>query len=845
MLDPLTFAGISAGTKVLVDTVLVPLAKEAGGDFYKDFLKDNASKALYEKVPALLKKVIDRSHKDFLDLFREELEYCDLPGTLVKHEFAAPLKQLLQDPDVKQFLGKALDFETKKLDGNFLQDKWARLHVSTLPKEFDWEQLTKNYLRKVKGLIREDAELSRQLELNYQERVRENTEELVGVKVGFDLGQYQESLKEKFGSLSLDSLDTTGAAYDNLRLWKIFVAQDVRECAEFAPQMYELPKERLLELQKAGEIDSLLSLDTLEQQRKSYAEKPIESVRGVVGLGAARSVERAVILGDPGSGKSTLLRAIALDWAEKSLAALKNEPIPILIELRLYAQDKDAGVCNSFLEYLHKGNTACRLNQLALDELLKSGKAVALFDGVDEVFDPNLREAVVTDIHRFSNSYPQVQMVVTSRWLGYKAETLRKADFQHYMLQDLNAEQIEDFLARWHRLTFTAAQEEDKKRKQARLQKAITESKAIRELAGNPLLLTMMAILNRNQELPRDRARLYERASEVLLYQWDVEVKLHEQEELKNWQIDVRDKQAMLRKVAHHMQANDDGLSGNVISREDLERILTEYLKTLEVSRARAVAKVMIEQLRERNFILCYLGADNYAFVHRTFLEYFCASEFVHQFEKEKVLQQEDLEALHSDHFQDESWDEVLRLMAGMIEPRFVGNIVQHLIIQEVDSNNFLDDSLRFRPSGFEQGFVSRGAIGHLLLAADCVAEVRTHSELGPPAQKLLAELKKKQEREYPYYLEQDAALAITDAIAVHWKNAPQTLPWLEQCVESRDGASYFPESALRSISSYWAAKSSTLPWLKSRAQEDDNWAVRSAAVQELAKGWKDDPDTL
>ncbi|MEL6604081.1 MAG: NACHT domain-containing protein, partial [Cyanobacteria bacterium J06614_10] len=271
----------------------------------------------------------------------------------------------------------------------------------------------------------------------------------------------------------------------------------------------------------------------------------------MVGLDGADAVLRSVILGDPGSGKSTLLRALALSWADRSLAELRDEPIPLLIELRLYAQDKEKGICNDFLEYLHRGNTACRLNQLELDELLKAGKAVALFDGVDEVFDPALREAVVTDIHRFSNRYPAVQMVVTSRWLGYKAEALRNAEFAHYMLQDLNDEQIEDFLERWHGLTFTAGQKEERERKQGRLQKAIEESKAIRELAGNPLLLTMMAILNRSQELPRDRARLYERASEVLLYQWDVEEKLYEQEDLKNWQIDVRDKQAMLRKVAH------------------------------------------------------------------------------------------------------------------------------------------------------------------------------------------------------------------------------------------------------------------------------------------------------
>ena len=80
-----------------------------------------------------------------------------------------------------------------------------------------------------------------------------------------------------------------------------------------------------------------------------------------------------------------------------------------------------------------------------------------------------------------------------------------------------NKDQIENFIQRWHDLAFQ--NREDKSVKQKRLQKAITESKAIRELAGNPLLLTMMAVLNRTQELPRDRPKLYERASEVLLHQ--------------------------------------------------------------------------------------------------------------------------------------------------------------------------------------------------------------------------------------------------------------------------------------------------------------------------------------
>jgi len=215
---------------------------------------------------------------------------------------------------------------------------------------------------------------------------------------------------------------------------------------------------------------------------------------------------------------------------------LPLHPIPLLLELRTYARDKQAGKCQDMLSFIHSGNVTCRLNQLQLHDTLKAGHAIALFDGIDEVFEPNLRDEVVTDIHRFTNEYPTVQVMVTSRWLGYKAQRLRDAGFNHLMLQDLDDEQIKAFMQRWHDLTF--ADGADKVRKQERLQKAVDDSKAIRELAGNPLLLTMMAILNRNQELPRDRPELYNQASRVLLHQWDVERALVEDQRLDPKAID-------------------------------------------------------------------------------------------------------------------------------------------------------------------------------------------------------------------------------------------------------------------------------------------------------------------
>ncbi len=162
-----------------------------------------------------------------------------------------------------------------------------------------------------------------------------------------------------------------------------------------------------------------------------------------------------VILGDPGSGKSTLLKYLALNWARSPLNNSFSLPIPVLIELRTYMQRREEKACHNFLEFFHKCSGAIfHLNQHQLHEQLKTGKALVMFDGLDEVFDPAQRKDVITDIHRFTNEYRDVQVIVTSRVIGYKPQRLQDAEFHRFILQDLEPKQIQDFIHRWHELTF-------------------------------------------------------------------------------------------------------------------------------------------------------------------------------------------------------------------------------------------------------------------------------------------------------------------------------------------------------------------------------------------------------
>ena len=49
--------------------------------------------------------------------------------------------------------------------------------------------------------------------------------------------------------------------------------------------------------------------------------------------------------------------------------------------------------------------------------------------------------------------------------------------------------------------------------------------------------------------------------------------------------------------------------------------------------------------------------------------------------------------------------------------------------------------------------------------------------------------------------------------------------------------------AAVEELARGWKDDPETLPCLKQLAQSDDDWRVRVAAIEELARGWKDDPE--
>ncbi|MEB3231691.1 MAG: NACHT domain-containing protein [Leptolyngbyaceae bacterium] len=831
MLDILLSATAGQVGKLGLEQVL-ELGQGALEDYAQDFFKDSLGGGVAKLKASVLKGPMGEAVGEFIKVFVQELKDNDVPDSSIKHHYTGAIKQLVKDRAVKPILGQAFETSCEVIDYGQLAEIWTQQYRQPgwgFPdEEFRWKRVAKKYVTAVKGIVKGNEELRSLLTTDLLEQIAQNT---TLFSPGFDTQTYRESLQASYGYLKLYTLDSTDRV-DAIKLWRMFIEQTVREA--LPPTRYDLPLDIKRRLQAEGQLEDALTPEELE-----YYQQPAWKA-----LDAVMDAPRSVILGDPGAGKSTLLQYLALEWVEG-----KTDVLPLLIELREYVLDQSP----SFLDFLHSGSGAdWQFDQKHLHQYLAEQPTLVMFDGLDEVFDRPTQSAIIDDIIRFAQQYPQSRVVVTSRIIGYNPERFRHADFHQFTIQPLDETEIHEFIDRWYDLAMGA--DPDKVRLKERLKEAISQSKAIQNLADNPLLLTMMAILNRRQELPRDRADLYDQASRVLLYHWDVD---HKRLQLPLDAIGRREKQEILRLIAYEMQAGEDGLKGNLISADRLTRILTDYLINQGFSEPREKASQLIQQLRERNFILCYRGADTYGFMHRTFLEYFCAIEIVHRFEKQRTLTFEQLrDEVFGQHWQDETWHEVLRLICGSIDPKFSGELIRLVVNKGIDKSKHIEFSKGSHP----KSYLKPSGLINLILAADCLSEVKNIKEVDLVREDLLKKMKR--EIQQPAIaLTYKLTEAILNRIA---QNYPETLEWLQAWVESPEGYPYhyypcydyddsgchsfdvtfIPSAALSAIARNYHSVPGILSWLKSQIGNDCLF-VPQAAISEIAHYYHNNPDIL
>lgn len=446
---------------------------------------------------------------------------------------------------------------------------------------------------------------------------------------------------------------------------------------------------------------------------------------------------RLAVIGAPGSGKTTLLHYTAVRLAE----VLARDDHSQLVTLGLAAQNPAAPPVPLFLplrelgSYVRESSSRewagagprllldCLANYYArfdLDlpdnffrRLCKSGRALLLLDGLDEVASTDDRALVSSIVRAVVGRYHDCRYVVTSRVAAYHGDAQIGAGFRICTVADLDEDQQQRFIQNWsrslHRLLHHLQGEQLERRAQRYtddLWTALQTNARVRELATNPLLLTVVTVIfYNNYVLPEDRAALYEECIEVLLRGGRVKADRPGQQRREyagrpQLTMGLDPKREILSALAYRMHQR--GEEGVLIQREELVQAIAQILEGRYPEPA-ALARSFVDELPVHIGLLDEREPDRFRFSHLSFQE-FLAARHIAEAPEERWD-----ELLH--HYQESWWREVILLCAGHLSQERCWRFLERLI---------------------QRGMRPEDRVIALGLASDALAELERFKGQGP-----------------------------------------------------------------------------------------------------------------
>ena len=370
------------------------------------------------------------------------------------------------------------------------------------------------------------------------------------------------------------------------------------------------------------------------QDGSAEFEQSVE-LRHVFECAKRRKQRGVILLGEPGSGKTTGARQIAWQLASGQTKpeelGLPTGITPVFLRFRRLTNEmlgRNDGLCIFLIAETHSDHVAKEVQSPGMMLWAGTTGLLWILDGLDEVVDPEARKVAAEWIRDAIKDRVNDWFLVTSRFQGYFRDGVSLGPaFVEFHVRPLDNDHVKRFIICWFKAAYgklkgpgpeadenAAADSGDLL---AILEKSEYQIGRMRELATNPLLLTILCIVfQKDKKLPTGRAELYAHCIRVLLDHWRRDL-------YPTYDADAA--QAVLARIAWWMHQEQNRTSATLAELAiEAERGLADVSASAGLGRNGAA---FIDRMRNEFGILAMTGdgEGRCGFLHLTFQEYLAA----------------------------------------------------------------------------------------------------------------------------------------------------------------------------------------------------------------------------
>jgi len=382
---------------------------------------------------------------------------------------------------------------------------------------------------------------------------------------------------------------------------------------------------------------------------------------------------RGFVVGAPGSGKSTWSR-----WLQK-LSLTQSQPrLAVLVRLRdLLQLDK----LPSYMEMVRDAaGTHLReeVDAKTVREWCQSGVITFILDGFDEI-PPGRRDAMLDWIKDLGAAVDKAGLILTSRPLTSTHLEDLDEPWVRWDLQPFDEPRVVDYISRWYaHAPLLAGKAQDVNAND--LAQLWLQDAVLQPLVGTPLMLaTLLMVHHMDGELPRGRAKLYDRYIDGMLGLWDSRWGVPSAVDLAP---DL--KKRILTRLALHLHLTEIEQLGD-------DEIRQWFADTLPNLGCTCKSDAVLNHLRERTGLL--VGPGTWSFVHKSVGEFLVATAIRDGDQMDIDGQKVDRLRLFRERHNDR-WNTVLFFWAGLTAPGDLHSFIEQVIDEPEDADFVLALSL-------------------------------------------------------------------------------------------------------------------------------------------------------